>query len=166
MDASLWNFLYSLFLTLHNLIRWLVIGFAVLALARAYRGWTKKLDWQPGDNRAGLIFTSALDLQVLLGLVLYFLFSPFTARIFANFAGAMKDTNTSFFGVEHLFGMLVAMGLAHAGRAIARKAKGGGNQHKAIAIWFTISVLVILLSIPWPFLAYGRPLLRLFGLTM
>ena len=54
---------------------------------------------------------SVLDLQALLGLVLYFLFSPYTQRIFANFAAAMQDTNTSFYGVEHLLGMLVAMGL-------------------------------------------------------
>ena len=104
MDPALVNFLDSLFLTLHNLIRWLVIIFAILALVRAYRGWLKRLDWQPGDNRVGMIFTSVLDLQVLLGLVLYFLFSPYTPQLFANFTAAMKTPATAFFGVEHLFG--------------------------------------------------------------
>jgi hypothetical protein len=166
MDPALFNFLDTLFLTLHNLIRWLVIIFAILALVRAYRGWMQRLDWQPGDNQLGIIFTSVLDLQVLLGLVLYFLFSPFTPQLFANFSSAMKTPVTAFYGVEHLFGMVVAMGLAHAGRAIARKAKDAVGRHKATAIWFTIAVLVILISIPWPFLVYGRPLFRLFGLTI
>ena len=80
MDPSLQNFLYALFLTLHNLTRWLVIVFAVLVLVRAFRGWLKGLTWEKSDDRAGILYTSFLDTQFLLGLMLYFLFSPWPSQ--------------------------------------------------------------------------------------
>jgi hypothetical protein len=62
--------------------------------------------------------------------------------------------------------MIVALAFAHAGRAIARRMTGIPAKHRATAIWFSISVLIILAAIPWPFQIYGRPLLRIFGITI
>jgi hypothetical protein len=161
------EFFDSLILTLHNLNRWLVIIFAVFALYRAYTGWFQKRDWLRADNMAGMLFTSFLDLQVLLGLILYFLFSESTRLVFAN-AGVVLQTNpvAAFFGIEHVVAMIVAMAFAHAGRAIASRMTNIPGKHRTTAIWFSISILIILAAIPWPFLTYGRPLLRFFGITV
>ena len=164
--GSAQSFPYSLFLTLHSLVRWLVVIFAILALVRAYRGWFKGLSWGKSDNRAGILFTSILDTQFLLGLVLYFLFSPWTARLFANFSAGMKNPVEAFFGLEHVIPMVIAIILAHVGRAKARKATDAVVKHRTTAVWFSISVVLILAAIPWPFLVYGRPIFRLFGLTI
>jgi hypothetical protein len=166
MDASLQNFLYTLFLTLHNVTRWLVVVAAVWVLVRAYQGWLGRRAWQRSDDRAGVFFTSLMDTQLLLGLVLYFLFSPFSQQVFANFSEAMKNRFSAFFGVEHVSVMLVALIVAHVGRAISRKASEPRARHRTAAIWFSISVLLILAAIPWPFLAIGRPLLRIFGIVL
>jgi hypothetical protein len=160
------NFFYSLFLSLHNITRWLVIGFGVWALIRAYSGWFKKLEWSKSDDRAGILFTSMIDLQVLLGLLLYFLFSPAARQLVANFSMAMRIPDIRFFGMEHVFIMVIAMIVAHVGRTLSKKAKTAGAQHRIAAISFSLTILIILGAIPWPFLSnYGRPLFRLFGLA-
>jgi hypothetical protein len=166
VDPNLQNFLYSFFLTLHNLTRWLVIVFAVLALVRAFRGWLKKQDWSLADDRAGLWFTSMIDTQLLLGLILYFIFTPAATRLFANFGEGIRDPGTRFFGLEHLLMMIIATLIAHVARALSRRAKDQIARHRAAAIGYSVTILVILAAIPWPFMSiYGRPLFRLFGLS-
>jgi hypothetical protein len=166
MDSSLQSFFYSLFLSLHNITRWLVIVFAVLAIVRALRGWTRKQEWTRLDDRAGVLFTSMMDIQVLLGLILYFLFSPTTSQMFTNFRQEMTNSYTRFFGLEHALLLIVALGLTHVGRILSRKAQAEAARHRAAAIWFGFSILVVLAVIPWPFLSYGRPWLRLFGIVL
>jgi hypothetical protein len=166
MDASTQNFFYMLFLSLHNLTRWLVIALAVLVLVRAFRGWIKKVEWGKSDDRAGILYTSMVDLQVLWGLVLYFLFSPTTPQMVANFGEAMKNSQTRFFGMEHVLVMVVGLVLTHIGRALSRKAKDPAGKQRAAAIWYTLSFLAILSAIPWPLLSNAaRPWFRLFGLV-
>lgn len=163
---DLGNFFYLLFLTLHNITRWLIIGFAVWALVRAYLGWFKKLEWSKSDDRAGIFFTSMIDLQVLLGFLLYFLFSPAAPQLVANFGAAMKTPYVRFFGIEHVLMIVIAMIVAHVGRTLSKRAKTTIAQHRAAAIGFSLAILIILAAIPWPFLNdYGRPLFRLFGLA-
>ena len=165
MDSSVFNFLNSLFLTLHNLMRWVVVVFAILAVVRAFRGWFRGLAWEKSDDRAGILYTSFLDTQFLLGLILYFLFSQWPAQLFANFSAGMKNPVVAFFGLEHVIPMILAIVAAHMGRALSRKAADAMVKHRTAAVWFSISVVLILIAIPWPFLAYGRPVFRLFGLT-
>jgi hypothetical protein len=55
--------------------------------------------------------------------------------------------------------MLVAIIVAHIGRVLVRRAPAAPQKHRRAAIWFGLSLLIILIAIPWPFLSYGRPLL-------
>jgi hypothetical protein len=159
--------MYLTFLTLHNITRWFVIVFAVLALVRAFSGWSGKKPWVKADDRASMLFTSFLDLQLLLGLVLYIFLSPFPKAAFTDFGAAMGNAATRFYAVEHVSMMLVAVVLAHVGRAVAKKAPDALAKFRRTATWFTLSIVVVLLMIPWPFMPdYGRPLLRLFGITV
>ncbi len=72
----------------------------------------------------------------------------------------MQDTVARFWAVEHVFGMIVGdhacphRPLAHAQDRQRRQ------RHKLAAIFFTLALVVILASIPWPTLPHGRPLLR------
>jgi hypothetical protein len=157
--------MYLFVLSVHNILRWLVIITAILALVRAYRGWSGKMEWLKMDDRAGILFTSMVDMQLLVGLILYLFISPITTGAFANLSIAATDRVTAYFTFEHSFAMVAAMALAHIGRAIAKKATIAQAKFRTAAIWFSFSVLVILIAIPWPFLAeeIGRPLLRLFS---
>lgn len=145
-------------ITLHNISRWLVLVFGIWAAVRAFSGWQGKKEWTQSDNRAGMLFTSMLDLQLLFGLVLYFT-SPFMAPILKNFGAAMSNSGARFFAVEHLGVMLLAIVVAHVGRALSKKAPTDAAKHKRAAVAFTLALVLILAAIPW-----SRPLLQFFGL--
>ena len=56
-------------------------------------------------------------------------------------------------------GMFVAIALAHIGQSKIRKATDEGRRHRLAAVFFTLALIIILLSIPWPGMPAGRPLL-------
>ncbi len=151
-------------LTLHNLTRWLVIIFGVWALARAWSGWIGRRQWTPAAERIGLVYTIVLDVQVLIGLILYIYPGTYTRMVFGDIGSAMQNAVARFFGVEHIVLMLVAVAIAHMARAVAGKAVEPLAKYRRLAIWLTVSMAIILAAIPWPFFDYGRPLLRFFGL--
>jgi hypothetical protein len=147
---------------LHSLLRWLVIAFGLVAVFRAIAGLSRRRPWTPLDDRAGRLFVIAVDIQTLVGLILYGLLSPITRAALADMGSAMKDPTLRFYTVEHVALMLGAVALIHIGRARARKARTDAARHRTAAIFFTLGLLLILIGTPWPFRAIGRPLLPYF----
>ena len=118
--------------------------------------------WTPADARASRLFMITLDIQLLLGLLLYLVLSPFTRQAMSDMGAAMKVSALRFFVVEHLFGML------DRGRAGARRARedpaslGDARRHRTALIFFTLALIAIFASIPWPGMPAGRPLFRIY----
>jgi hypothetical protein len=154
--------MYPAFLTVHSLLRWLVLIVALVALARALSAWAGRKGWTAADDRAGKLFVGTLDLQFLIGLVLYVALSPLTSAAFQDFGGAMRNSTLRFWAVEHIFGMFVAVALAHLGSVRARRLSDAVARHRTSAIFYGLALLVILITIPWPFMPAGRPLFRFF----
>jgi hypothetical protein len=137
-----------------------VLLVAIWAVARAFAGWLGGRPWTPRDEVAGRWFRLTLNVQMLAGLLLYLGISPITRAAFSDFGGAMGDSVLRFWAIEHLFGMLAAVALAHVGRARARRSPSGPPRHRTCAIFYGLALLVILISIPWPMMLAGRPLVR------
>jgi hypothetical protein len=149
--------LYLITLSLHNILRWAVLLVGIVAAVRAWVGWLGKKEWSELDRKLGSFFGIAFDIQLLLGLLLYFVVSPLmTDTILPNFAAAMRDSNLRFFAIEHLVMMIVALVFAHLGSVLAKRAKDASGKYRQAAIWFTLTLLLVLAAIPWT-----RPLLRL-----
>ena len=146
----------------HSLLRWIVILACLWALLRVWSGFFGRAEWTRKDQMAGLIFTSALNLQLVLGLILYAI-SPITRSAMANFAAAMKDSTLRFFAVEHFSGMLLAVVIAQVGYSISKRAATDRGRFLSAAIAYSIAGVLILASVPWPFMKYGRPLFPSFG---
>jgi hypothetical protein len=152
--------MYAIVLLIHSWLRWVVVLAGLFAIGSAVSGIAQKRGWGAGDDRAGLFFTIALDLQLLLGLVLYFLLSPLTRAAMGDFGAAMGDSLLRFWAVEHVFGMLVGIALAHRGRARARTIQDAAKKHRVAALFYALALIAVLASIPWPGMPAGRPLLR------
>jgi hypothetical protein len=152
--------MYPTLLTIHSLLRWIVLVAALVAIARAVAGWSGNKVWTPADDRIGKQFSAVMGIQFLVGLVLYGFLSPITAAAFQDFGAAMRDSIFRFWAVEHITGMVVAMALAGIGRARGRRQTSGPARHRTTAIFFGLSLLVMLASIPWPFTAAARPYFR------
>ena len=150
--------MYSAVLLLHSWIRWLVLLAGIVAFLRSASGGGRP--WTAADDRATLFFTIALDVQLLLGLLLYVFLSPTVSLAFQNMGAAMQSTGIRFFVVEHAIGMVLAVAAAHIGRVRVRKSAPEARRRTA-AIFTGVSLLLLLLAMPWPGLPYGRPLVRL-----
>jgi uncharacterized membrane protein YozB (DUF420 family) len=143
------NHMYSVVLALHNVVRWIVLIFGVLALFSAYRGWFAGRAWTELDRRYGVFFGSAMDTQLLLGLVLYFFLSPLTTAMLGNFALTRSNPQIRFFGVEHILLMVVAVVLVHVGSVMSRRPTEDVAKHRTAAIFYSLAVVVVLIAIPW-----------------
>jgi hypothetical protein len=150
---------YAATLFLHSLIRWIVLALALVVVFRAFR--SSSTPWSVADDRVAGWFVRGLDLQILLGLILYLLLSPIPRAALHDFGGAMHDPLLRFFILEHPFGMIVSVALAHIGFERARGATDPVRKRRLARIFFSLSLLIMLASIPWPGLPYGRALLRM-----
>ncbi|RME91229.1 MAG: hypothetical protein D6770_00845 [Anaerolineae bacterium] len=56
-------------LTIHSLVRWLLIAIAVIALARFLTAWRNKAEFKRLDGVLSSAFSGLLDAQAVLGLV-------------------------------------------------------------------------------------------------
>ena len=146
---------YAMVLTIHSLVRWVVVIAGIAAVIMAYAGWFGNRRWTSSTVRLNMLFTTFLDLNVLLGIFLYIILSPITRGAFQNMGDAMRDSNVRFFTVEHLLIMLVAVVVAHIGSSRAKKAADDKGKFKQAAIFFTIAMILIFVGIPWPFLSTG-----------
>jgi hypothetical protein len=151
--------LYAVVLVVHSWLRWIVLLAGIFAFVRSAVGASRRSTWTPADDRAGFWFTTVLDTQVLLGLVLYIFLSPFTHAAFGDIGEAMRNSGLRFWAVEHVFGVVVGVALAHVGRVRARKTDSL-RRHRVVAIFFGLALVAIVASIPWPGMPAGRPLLR------
>jgi len=141
--------MYTALLHTHNMFRWLVLITLVLAVVFAFVGWFKKREWTKKDNITGLLLTIFMDIQFLVGIVLYAFVSPITKAAFNDFGAAMKNSDLRFYAVEHILLMVIALVLVHIGRAKTKKAIGHWKKHRAATIFYGIALLLILAAIPW-----------------
>jgi hypothetical protein len=154
---------YPLILTLHSWMRWVVVILGVITVVKFLIGWLGKKDWTAFDVRLASIFPVTIDIQLLLGLLLYFVVSPITTAALRDFSSAMSNSVVRFYSVEHIFMMLLALVVAHIGSALIRKRTDATAKYRIGFILFLLVLIIIFLAIPWPFLAAGsgRPWLRL-----
>ena len=146
--------MYEVILAIHNILRWVALILVILATSFAVIGWLGKRQWTERDRKIGAFTTIALDIQLLLGLLLYFVLSPLTKTALQDFGAAMGVADLRFFGLEHAIYMVLAVILAHVGSALAKKATESRAKFMRLAIFFGLALLLVLVGIPW-----GRPLL-------
>ena len=149
-------------LVLHNLIRWGVLLFGVLTFFRAISGVLGKRNFTSGDSSSNFWFMLSCDIQLVLGLILYFN-GEYFERL-KNFHATMKDGYWRFFSFEHGVMMILAWILVHVGRVSVKKAGTSSAKHVRALIFFGLAIVLILVAIPWPSReVVMRPLYRWFS---
>jgi hypothetical protein len=152
--------MYTFVLSLHSWLRWVALVAGVAATFTTLSDRSNSAS--PGRaDLWGLVLMMALDIQMLLGLLLYLVLSPFTAEAMRDFGAAMRNPGLRYFAVEHLVMMLGAVILVHVGRVLGRKAATADSKRMRLLICFGLATILMVLAIPWPGMASGRPLFRL-----
>jgi hypothetical protein len=137
---------------MHSLLRWFALVAIVIAIAKSFKGMTTGSSFGKSDNRWSLLTLIAFHLQLVLGLVIYFL-GNWHLQL-----GNMADKVARFYSLEHLVAMLIAITLVTLGRVRSKKAKAPKVKHRRVFVNFLIALIIVLLNIPWPFReAIGRP---------
>lgn len=141
--------MYTGLLHLHNSLRWLILLVALITLLRYFMGWFSQKGWRKADNILGITFTAIMDIQLLVGLALYFLVSPITKAAFQDFGAAMQNSELRFYAVEHFLMMLIAVVLVHIGRSKTKKAISARKKFGISLVFYGIAYIIILAAIPW-----------------
>jgi hypothetical protein len=158
---------YEVLLVAHSFVRWGVLAACVLTAARglgnvagsARRGWTAR------DHGVGRAFVASVDLQVLLGMSLYFGVSPLARAARAlwstgGFSALWAEPALRFVGVIHPLLALLAAAVAHTAWILVRRSEQAGTRHARLGWGAALSALLLLAAVPWPFLGHERPWFR------
>ena len=151
--------MYTTVLALHSWIRWIALVAGVGVTLAAVRG---KVQGESSiADRWAMVAMMALDIQMLVGLILYLGLSPNMQEILNHFGESMRRADTRFWAVEHITAMIGAVALSHVGRVLARKAKVPASKRSRLLVTFGLATLLMLVGMPWPGRPGGRPLFRL-----
>ncbi|MFC4425293.1 hypothetical protein [Deinococcus navajonensis] len=141
---------YVILLSLHNIVRWLVLLLGVLALVRTLPGLNGGRVFGVTERRAVVMFMGSVHTQLLLGLLLF-------AYLGMRNVPAFADAPRGGFRWEHVgLGVLVAV-FATLANTLSKRATTDQAKYRAAVIWSGLALLLSLMAIPW-----WRPLLRLF----
>ena len=116
------------------------------------RKWKSGEKYSTKDKLIGILAISLTHTQALLGFILYF------GKGFYKGFSDMGDRVARFYAVEHLIGMLLAIVLITIGHSKVKKAIKDKAKFRKTFVWFSIALLIILISIPWPFIITGAGL--------
>jgi hypothetical protein len=137
----------SLINTLHSYNRYLILAALLFVLYRTFSGWFGKKPYVSADNSASAALLGLSHLQLLLGLIQYFVTTPWFNVARTNMAGAMKDPWQRYFTVEHITTMIIAVALIQIGRIASKRAKDPVSKHRKMAIYTAIATLLIVATL-------------------
>ena len=145
-------------LSLHSILRWLLLILLVASIIKSFSGWQSKKIFTTGDRKLFLFTLITTHINFLVGLYLLF-FGTFGIISAGKPDGVdvMKDKFFRFFWVEHPVGMLIAIVLITLGNAMAKKNVIDAIKFKKAFWFFFIALIIILATVPWPFREIGRP---------
>jgi len=124
--------------------------------------FTAKKEFTKLDNSLRHWTATIAHIQLIIGMILY-LKSPITKMIFSNFKEALNHAEVTFFGLIHIGLMLVAIVVITIGSSLAKRKPTDQEKYKTMLIWFTITLIIIVIAIPWPFSPLAqRPYFRPF----
>lgn len=154
--------MYSFFLSLHNILRWVILFLLLLNLIRHFAAINKPFNGS--DKQLGLWLMIAAHLTLLIGLYQWFsgVFG-FQTLMNRGISAVMQNNEYRFFAMEHTLGMIIAITLITFARGVYRKDLPDGKKHRRCITLYLLTLVIILAFIPWPGMEQiGRPLFRSF----
>ncbi|MBX9853795.1 MAG: cytochrome B [Cytophagaceae bacterium] len=134
--------LYPILLPVHSVLRYFVIAALALVILKSLMGWLGNKPFEKSDDKLSLFMMIGAHLQLLIGLVLYFI-SPWV-----RFGGdAMKDPITRYWNVEHITMMIIAIVFITIARSSSKKLTVPSAKHKRLFIFTTVALVIIIAAI-------------------
>lgn len=136
--------MYETIKNVHSILAYAALGLLLLASFNAIFGLTSKKIFKDKDLRLSLFTLIICHIQLLIGLILYFV-SPLGADQLGN----MKDAAMRLTSLEHPLINIIALALITIGWSKHKKEESNNGKFKKIAVFYTLGLLLILSRLPW-----------------
>ena len=141
--------MYSLIRNLHSYLAYLVLLVLILAILNAFIGKIKGKDFKSKDLRLSLYGLILSHIQLLIGLILYFVSPWFNQWSNLGVGGVMKAAQARLYLVEHPFTNIIAIILITIGWSLHKRQSDPGKKFLRIALFYGFGLLLLLSRIPW-----------------
>ena len=135
---------------IHSYWAYLVLLIVLLATFNALAGFFSKREYGAKDFRISLFALIVTHIQLLIGLVLYFV-SPFGLQNITTLGmgEVMKNSEFRLYAVEHPFVMILTVIFITIGYSKHKKKLTSKPKFKMLAIFYTLALILVLAKIPW-----------------
>lgn len=138
--------MYETIQNLHSWWAYLALAVLLLAVVNAFYGMVSKKSFESKDLRISLFALIFSHIQLVLGLVVYFV-SPVGFQAFGT-EGAMKNAELRLTMLEHPLINIIAIALITVGWSQHKKVDAS-LKFKKITFFYAIGMILILSRIPW-----------------
>jgi hypothetical protein len=136
--------MYHFIQKFHSGWAYLALLLLVFAVLNSFIGMSSKREFTAKDRKIALFGLIATHIQLVVGLILYFV-SPLGSAVF----GQMKDAALRLTSLEHPITNTIAIVLITIGWSKHKKGETNTAKFKSIAVFYGIGLALILIRIPW-----------------
>lgn len=135
---------------IHSFWAYLVVFVLLAATINGIVGLIGKKEYQPKDFRIALFALIVTHIQLLIGLILYFV-SPLGLQLLTTngMGEVMANSLLRLYAVEHPLMMILTVVFVTIGYSKHKKKLVSGPKFKMLSIFYTIGLLCLLSRIPW-----------------
>ena len=141
---------------LHSLLRWAIFILLLVLIYKAFSGRKGQRAFTEADRKMALFLLIFSHIQLVIGLYQWFT-GGYGIHIFdsLSFSEVMKNRTFRFFSVEHSTGMIIAIALITIGYSKAKRAVTDAAKWNALYWPLFFALILLLVTIPWPFREVG-----------
>lgn len=136
--------MYHFIQKFHSGWAYLALLLLFVAVVNSFIGYLSKKEFTPKDKKIALYALIATHIQLVVGLILYFV-SPLGKASLGN----MKDAALRLTSLEHPLINIIAIVLITIGWSKHKKGATSEAKFKSLAVLYAIGLLLILARIPW-----------------
>ncbi|MBN1649726.1 MAG: hypothetical protein JW857_00280 [Bacteroidales bacterium] len=136
--------MYTALLHTHSGLRYLILALLLFTILKSIIGWFQKSSYGKLDDKLALFTMISIHIQLIAGIALYIV-SPKVHL--TDMSATMKNSLLRYFTVEHLLMMLIVVALVTIGRVASKKKVLDVQKHKTVAIYYGISLVLILVTV-------------------
>lgn len=138
----------SILQSIHSYWAYIVLGVLVFAILNAFIGRFSNKPFKIKDLRISLFALIVTHIQLLIGLILYFVSPRFSAWQ-EGMGAVMGDSTLRLYLVEHPITNILAVVLITMGWSMHKRQAESGNRFMRIGLFYLLGLVLLLSRIPW-----------------
>lgn len=134
---------------IHSYWAYLVLILLIISIFNAIKGLRSKRDFTAKDLRISLFTLIVSHIQLVIGLVAYYLSNYYTTMRSIGMGEVMKNSELRKPLVEHPIMIIIAVVLLTIGFSKIKRKETDRGKFKSVLIFYSLALLLILSMIPW-----------------